>query len=516
MQTTLNELASDWEGSKYFDFLHVLDEVEITRGRNAKLDLLRPALASEWVREFFKYTWDYKFVYYTKMASRSRPDPVFDLPDFIWWSEVKALLDDLRNGTWGYGSHECRRNLEVVTLRSTQRQRKWLQKLLWGDLKIGVTAGTINKLAPGTVDIYKLRKAGEIPREWPNHVLLAEPKYDGWRGTIRKSGRRLEMYSSGGHVIAVYETSDRGKVSEKWGGTSHILEAGFRILGNMDGCIDGEILGNMRQTTASAARVAGADESLVFKAFDFRPLEFWQQSWPVAELDRRIILEELLAPGTHSDTIPSEDMSGDVLNGLRMRFECEDKLDIHRPYPSNMGFVNYPIHLVPQTEICDQDDGSSFVKSMFSQGIEGAIFKDPSAPCNLDREGTWFKWKEYCEQEFRLVRVDASEEYYGLEDTEGYRGLSLHHKSDLLARGVPEGEWRRVAARLVVDVDGVHVSVSGIKHKLRVDLWLDKDELESKGQWVMYLLIQISYVPTTLYLITSWMHPVSKESSVEC
>lgn len=170
--------------------------------------------------------------------------------------------------------------------------QKWLERLLWRNLRCGVSVSTINKLWPGTVVPFGVALAGTLPTKGVNgNFIFSEPvtypvrveaKLDGLRCVAVKHNGEVTLYTRNGTVL---ETLPR-------------IKAAVEALPLDNFVLDGEIMGQDWNESASVVMSAKSkkdDSTMCYHTFDLVPLADWQaQKTALTYAERLAILNPLI------------------------------------------------------------------------------------------------------------------------------------------------------------------------------------------------------------------------------
>jgi len=167
----------------------IIDDLRNAGGRLAKEAELRILRSIE--KQMFRYAYDKCMSFGVKFSDHQISKyPLQDpcLADF-------ELLDKL-----------MRRELTGSAARDkvTEHANKYgaLVMLICNkDLRCGVTATSVNKLHPGTVPVFKIQLAKELPLDKVEFPCFVETKYDGVRIVITNRNGRVQFITRNGHSV---------------------------------------------------------------------------------------------------------------------------------------------------------------------------------------------------------------------------------------------------------------------------------------------------------------------------
>jgi DNA ligase-1 len=283
-----------------------------------------------------------------------------------------------------------------------------MRKVLKKRLSIGASTKTVNKIFPGLVKTFEVSLAQKFSTKRIKKLeeVGVEPKLDGIRCfAIVEDGEALLFARSGKRIINFDDTIGR-----------ELLKLG-------DGCYDGELMGkDFIELMRQAYRKDDVDVDDTYLAlFDYLPLEEWKSGEArMSCLDRN---EKLL------DKLTDNAVDLDIL------------LPVERFYVE-----------------ADYDVIKQFHDEFVSEGYEGVMIKDPTAPYKFGRGYEVMKMKEF-------------------------------HDVDLPIKGTLEGTGKHTGklGSVVVCFNGVDVQVgSGFSDVLREQIWGDRDNFTGRMIEVRY------------------------------
>jgi len=295
----------------------------------------------------------------------------------------------------------------------------WYRRILIKDLRCGVTETTINKIRPGTVNIFscQLAKDAADNEGKMRGKKILDYKLDGVRviAVIRKNESDFQ------HLPALVTLHSRnGKLFENFGHIEKQLEhAAEDIIG--DWVLDGEITSaSFQDLMTQVHRKRDADASdAVFNVFDAVPLEAFEGGYyALNQLDRKRDLKEL-ALSFH---------------------DCP-----------NLKLLDYVVaDLDDSTGQATLDDMRDLAAKM---SLEGVMVKDAAAPYECKRTTSWLKIKPNITVDLTVIDMEA-----GTGRNEGRLGA-------LVCEGVDDGRTIRVNVG------------SGYADALRDSIWNDRDSV---------------------------------------
>jgi len=166
---------------------------------------------------------------------------------------------------------------EAVTLAMSEGDalaQKWMERLLWRNLRCGVSVATINKIWPGSVIPFAVSLAETLPTKGSNgefeitqpvaYPVRVEAKLDGLRCVAVKSKGEVTLYTRSGTVL---ETLPR-------------IKSAIEALAADDIVLDGEVMGDDWNESASVVMSSKSkkdDSKMLFHAFDLISIEDWKR-----------------------------------------------------------------------------------------------------------------------------------------------------------------------------------------------------------------------------------------------
>jgi DNA ligase-1 len=152
--------------------------------------------------------------------------------------------------------------------------QKWLERILWRNLRCGVSHSTVNKVWPGTVTPFAVALAGSLETKGVNgdfeivdpvsYPVRVEAKLDGLRCVAVKHAGEVTLYTRNGTPL---ETLPR-------------IKAAIEALDSDNFVLDGEVMGadwNQSASVVMSAKSKKDDASMLYHAFDWVPFSDWQR-----------------------------------------------------------------------------------------------------------------------------------------------------------------------------------------------------------------------------------------------
>lgn len=208
------------------------------------------------------------------VAKYNRPDP---LPgnsnhEDVELSTFMVLLEALNRRT--LTGNKAREAVEVAMSQFDAVGQKWCERLLWRNLRCGVSATTINKIWPGSIVPFAVALAESLTTVGVNgdfkitdpvkYPVRVEAKLDGLRLIAVKNRGEVSLFTRSGTPI---ETLPR------------IVQA-IKDLKEDDIVLDGEVMGEDWNESASVVMSSKSkkdDSTMRYHVFDIVDFAAWQQ-----------------------------------------------------------------------------------------------------------------------------------------------------------------------------------------------------------------------------------------------
>ena len=242
---------------------------QLGNARNAKMDVLHEHAGNEVLQEIFRLTYDWETTFGISAPKRlPTPDPGgpgFDNAEEEW-HVFQHLLEQM--ATRALKGNAARDALNSFLSKCCAPQNEWFRKLVDRDLKVRVTASSIQKVWPGLIRQFKVQLAKSLDdcKKKVTFPVAIEPKYDGMRAIIVVTDGKGAAYSRVGHQLPNIQ-----------------FMADYIAKRTPKDCvIDGELFGTSWNDTLkyvkttknlTAEKLAYLHENVKFYAFDFLTLD---------------------------------------------------------------------------------------------------------------------------------------------------------------------------------------------------------------------------------------------------
>ena len=322
----------------------ILDNIKNVRGSNAKKALLHENKDSELLKNVLKYGLDpftpFNIVKVPKTKLRIHPPGGNELQRFDTFFRV-ADSCAIRALT----GNDAIRAMSGVFSSCTEKEEKWMRKILKKHLAIGASAKTVNKVFPDLVPTFEVSLAQKfsLKRIKDFQEVAIEPKLDGIRCFAIVENNTALLFARSGKLITNFDNT---------------IGKELLILG--DGCYDGELMGkDFIELMRQAYRKDDVDvDSTYLALFDYLPLDEWKSGKTILTCcDRNEKLLDKLASSTANLSMLQP------VERLYVEPDYKEIKEIHDEY--------------------------------VSMGYEGAMIKDPKAPYKFGRGYEVMKMKEF-------------------------------------------------------------------------------------------------------------------------
>ena len=231
------------------NIIEILETLESDNSRLFKESILFPRKNNELLHRFFTLAFDpwknwgvSKYDKPTTAGTRGHSNELV--------AEFLDLLIRLDNRE--LKGNAARQAVTNIMSSGDELAQKWLERLLWRNLRCGVSSTTVNKVWPNTVVPFAVALAGSLPTKGVNgNFVISEPitypvrveaKLDGLRVVAVKSKGEVTLYTRNGTVLDSP-------------GVQHIIQA-IKELPDDNFVLDGELLanGNWNDTVTAAMK----------------------------------------------------------------------------------------------------------------------------------------------------------------------------------------------------------------------------------------------------------------------
>jgi DNA ligase-1 len=327
------------------DFTALCDAVEATGSINAKQQLVKDA--PEHVHRLLNWTYD-PFKTFGLKTLPEEPAPCAE-PD----GDIGAVEEHLGElASRRLTGRLARMRTDVLLARFDARDQKWLRRLIQKDLRIGLSAKTINKAVKGLVPEFGLMLAEKVTG--PDSVgfpAQVEWKYDGQRAICMYDGEESKYWSRNGlpfdHLPGLFDAE---------------LQVMFLRHGGPF-VLDCEVMSHSFDNVQRAKSKKDDKSHLWLAAIDLHPAENWSAQYCVTTQRERT----------------------QYLEGIVERLG--------------------KIHMSRYEVVQDWEGLEAAYEAAVAAGLEGIVAKDLGAPYAWKRSQAWKKMKPAHTVDAVILRV---------------------------------------------------------------------------------------------------------------
>lgn len=332
--------------------IEILERLESDNGRLFKEALLREHKDNETLRRALVMAADpwknWGVVKYDKPPSGAGGHDDATLASFM---DLLDLLNDRK-----LTGNKARGAVESSISAFDELGQKWAERLLWRNLRCGVSATTINKIWPGSVVPFAVALAESLTTKGVNgdftitdpikYPVRVEAKLDGLRCVAVKHRGEVSMFTRSGTPI---ETLPR-------------IKAALEALKADDFVLDGEAMAGSWEDSASvmmSSKTKKDDSGMLYHVFDCVGFEDWQAQKSETHYHARL-------------------------------------LDISMIIGDAQGT---PFRYVKAITADDETELRKFYAECLDEGYEGVMLKDMTAPYRWKRSDAILKMKPVATEE---------------------------------------------------------------------------------------------------------------------
>lgn len=336
--------------------IEILEKLESDNSRLFKDALLREHRSNETLRRALVMAADpwknWGVVKYDK------PKAVGSLHDDVSLTGFMDLLDSLNERQ--LTGNAAREAVTRTMVKFDELGQKWAERLLWRNLRCGVSATTINKVWPDSVVPFAVALAESLTTEGVNgdfritdpitYPVRVEAKLDGLRCIAVKHKGEVSMFTRSGTPI---ETLPR-------------IRAAIEALPSDDFVLDGEAMASSWEDSASvmmSSKSKKDDRDMRYHVFDCLPFSEWQSQRSDAPYFFRLV--------NLATTLGLPEGS--------------------------------PFRLVKSKTCENETELREFYSECLDEGYEGVMLKDTKAPYRWKRSGAILKLKPVATEEGVIV-----------------------------------------------------------------------------------------------------------------
>lgn len=346
-----------------YDVLKILDKIAATSSRTGKEELVAANIDDPMFQAVLKAALDPFVTYGIKPAPvESEGTRHFDLDSRAIWGTLHALSTRTLTG------NEAAQTVHEVMDTLAPESSTLLWRILNKDLRCGMTEGTVNRVRPGFIPVFKCMLAHKFEQKritsWPVYV---EPKYDGVRVLCLVKDGAAKFFSRTGKPFPAIEwmgetiaAAVQGALEYQSAHESAVKFQQVRDYLQNGVMLDGEVVsGSFNETVGSVRRKEEEARDAQFLAFDVLPASYFESEEKLCAIPlnkRRGVLERIVDYGKR---LPQP-------NVLKI---------------SELYFAN------------SHDEITTLYDDFRARGLEGAMVKPMESGYSKARSHAWLKMK---------------------------------------------------------------------------------------------------------------------------
>src|SRR5579885_625162 len=327
--------------------IDILEELESTSGKLAKIDIMEAARKNELLKAVFVAAQDPYTVYYVNKFKVPAPTKKGAPDDEVVLAFITGL--DALLATRQLTGNAAKDLVNHMFGKMTEREQKWCQRILLKNMRCGVQE-SVNKVWPGLIKSFEVALAKTLNSEFTrgegikildkvNYPVRVEPKLDGLRCIAVKKNGEVTFYTRNGTVL---ESMPKIKAALEAGDYDNVV-------------LDGEGMAADWNESASVmmSKTQKDDSNLFYNVFDAMPLKDW-------------VAQESSMP--YSDRV---DLVAKVVRACK-----SDR-----------------VRQVPHINAKNEDELKAYFAKCMNEGYEGVMLKTLHTPYEWDRSKNILKLK---------------------------------------------------------------------------------------------------------------------------
>lgn len=258
----------------------ILEELEKTTSRNEKMAILKQGKDNPALKELLRLALDPYCTFGIRDYDEVQPEGegISPMRNAVFINHLHSLA--LR----GLTGNEAKETIASFFKTLSPLELKWYDRVLKKDLRVGVTAKTVNKVFPKLIELFECMLAKPL-RDVKRLLfpVIVEPKLDGYRALAFVENGDVTLYTRNGNLIEGFEEI-RKELSR--------LPSGY--------VYDGEIIGlehSFKDMQKTVFRKGGEKKGVLY-LFDMLPIEEFKRGYSTENLlYRKVNLEKALQGG---------------------------------------------------------------------------------------------------------------------------------------------------------------------------------------------------------------------------
>lgn len=355
--------------------ISILESLEADNSRLAKEKILQANRNNEVLKRVFIYASDPWMNWGVSKYKKPKSPGAVEATD----DKINLFLDLLKSlNSRELTGNKARGAIEGFISSVDNLGQKWFERLLWRNLRCGVSDSTINKTWPGLIIPFAVSLAETLETKGVNgnfeivdsikYPVRVEAKLDGLRCIAVKTGGEATVYTRNGTVLETLPT----------------IKAAIENLPFDNFVFDGEAMGEDWSESASvlmSAKSKKDDSTMRYHVFDAIPLADWQaQSTTLTYSERLQNLESIIGFGSQVVSGPFRYVKHKI---------CNNETELREFYTSCLdeGYEGVMLKDIKATYKWKRSDAILKLKPVATE--EGTIIGWRNAPDSSKRAGTF-------------------------------------------------------------------------------------------------------------------------------
>lgn len=290
--------------------IDILEELESTSGKNARIDILEAASKNEVLKKVFIAAQDPYTVYYVSK---------FKMPDFRTISDdetddevVESFVDGITQNlaTRKLTGNDAKGWVTTAFALMSQLQQKWCLRIILKNLRVGLQESSINKVWPGCVTSFSVALAATVKSEFTRgegikildkvkYPVRVEPKLDGLRLIAVKKDGVVTFFTRNGTIL---ESMPRIRAALTNAKFDNVVLDGEGMAADWNE--SSSVMMSGRSVDSKTGKKEQKDDSNIFyNIFDAMNLDEWTKQESTATYDKRVALVATIVDAVNSSCV---------------------------------------------------------------------------------------------------------------------------------------------------------------------------------------------------------------------
>lgn len=268
--------------------IDILEELETTSGKNAKLDVLEAAKKNALLKRVFVAAQDPYTVYYVSKFTMPSPAKKAGEDDEV----VESFIDNITKNlsTRKLTGNDAKGYVVTQFGLMNARQQKWCLRIILKNLRCGVQESTVNEVWPGLIKSFAVALAKTLKSEFikgegikilekVSYPVRVEPKLDGLRLIAVKKAGKVTLYTRNGTELVSLPRIRAALEAAKY---DNVVLDGEGMAADWN-----ESSSVMMSGRGSKGENNKDDSNMYYNVFDAMNLEEWVKQESIATYDKR-------------------------------------------------------------------------------------------------------------------------------------------------------------------------------------------------------------------------------------